>query len=124
MAFGFVRLGVVAALVLQGLALGREAAESWPEFRGPTGQGASSATDVPITWSATSNVLWRSEIPGQGWSSPVVAQGRIYLTTAVAGADGASVSLRALCLNASDGALLWNCEVFAPDAGSVKLLPK
>lgn len=98
----------------------RGAAGLWPEFRGPTGQGTSSATNIPLTWNATSNVLWRVEVPGRGWSSPVVAQGRIYLTTAATGAEGAEVSLRALCFSAADGTLLWNSQVFQPEAGSAE----
>ena len=45
----------------------------WPEFRGPTGQGTSTATDLPVVWSATTNVIWKQAIPGLGWSSPVLA---------------------------------------------------
>src|SRR5262245_21673631 len=46
------------------------AATDWPEFRGPTGQGLSHAKNVPIHWSTTSNVVWKTAIPGDGWSSP------------------------------------------------------
>lgn len=94
----------------------------WPQFRGPTGQGISSATNVPLHWSATSNIVWKSAIPGRGWSSPVPAEGRVYLTAAVGGADGAPVSLRALCVNATDGAILWNVEVLQPDPSSAKTI--
>ena len=96
------------------------AADSWPEFRGPTGQGISAATNVPVVWSATNNVLWQKEIPGQGWSSPVVDRGRVYLTTAEAGTGGPGVSLRALCVDATDGALLWNSQVFEAEDSSAK----
>jgi len=47
-------------------------AENWPRFRGPTGQGVSSETGVPLHWSATENIAWKTAIPGEGWSSPVV----------------------------------------------------
>src|SRR5437016_5951048 len=109
------------AAILSGLvlaaALAHGAADSWPEFRGPTGQGISSATNVPVRWSTTNNVVWRTEIPGQGWSSPVVAQGRIYLTTALAG-NGGTVSLEALCINAADGTMRWTSKVFEAEASS------
>ncbi len=98
------------------------AANDWPEFRGPGKQGISAAVNVPITWSATSNIQWKVEIPGRGWSSPVVSKGRVYLTTAVSGSEGSPVSLRALCLDASNGALLWNSEVLEPDPSAAKAM--
>src|SRR5205085_11596622 len=76
-------------------------AEDWPEFRGPTGQGLSSATGVPVKWDTRHNVAWKREIPGQGWSSPVVVGGRVYLTTAV-GPVGGALSLHALCVDARE----------------------
>lgn len=47
-------------------------AENWPCFRGPTRQGISHEKDIPIEWSQTSNIVWKTPIPGIGWSSPVV----------------------------------------------------
>ncbi len=91
------------------------AASDWPQFRGPTGQGISAATNLPVFWSATSNVVWKTPIPGQGWSSPVLAKNKIYLTTAITGTNDSSVSLRALCLDAITGKILWNEEVLQPD---------
>ncbi len=59
-------------------------ANEWRQFRGPTGQGlAADAKNLPSTWSETENVLWKSEIPGRGWSSPVFAGSTIWLTTAI-----------------------------------------
>ena len=106
---------------LSGGAVSAAEAGEWPQFRGPTGQGISYATNVPLHWSATSNVVWKTGIPGRGWSSPVMADGRLYLTTAVGGADAASVSLRALCVNAIDGAILWNIEVLQPEPSTQRL---
>ena len=58
-------------------------ADEWPQFRGPSGDGISDAKDLPSEWSQTENVAWKTEIFGKGWSSPVVADGQIWLTTAV-----------------------------------------
>jgi hypothetical protein len=44
----------------------------WPQFRGPDGQGHSTEPGLPLTWSETENVAWRTPIDGLGWSSPVV----------------------------------------------------
>src|SRR5256885_15201511 len=79
----------------------------WPQFRGPGGQGISNARNVPVNWSSSSNIAWRADIPGRGWSSPVLHHGRLYVTTAVMSAEKGNPSLRALCLDASSGKILW-----------------
>ena len=60
-----------------------EAAEQWPQFRGADGSGVVENDALPDTWSATENVAWKTEIPGRGWSSPVVWGNRVFLTTVV-----------------------------------------
>jgi outer membrane protein assembly factor BamB len=99
---------------------GAAAAESWPQFRGPTGQGVSPSTGLPVEWSPTKNVAWKQAIPGRGWSSPVVDGGRVYLTTAVPVGSPAvnNQSLRALCLDAATGKILWQQEVFHQDGAT------
>lgn len=83
-------------------------AENWPQFRGPTRQGISAETGLPLRWSSTSNITWKTPIPGESWSSPIVWGDRIFVTTATE--QGASC--RVLCLNCADGKLLWDKEVF------------
>src|ERR1700722_8889549 len=58
------------------------AADLWPEFRGPGAQGISTATNIPVRWNAATNIAWKVAVPGKGWSSPIVADGKIYLTSA------------------------------------------
>lgn len=89
-------------------------AANWPQFRGPGGQGHAVATGLPVSWSPTSHVAWKVPVAGKGWSSPVIQDGRVYLTTAVAEADGGQddQSLRAICLDTTSGKTLWNVEVF------------
>ena len=72
---------------------------------------------LPTIWSPDKNVAWKQEIPGKGWSSPVVAGGRVYLTTAVPG-DGGDQSLRTLCLDAAKGNIAWNKEIFHQDGAN------
>jgi outer membrane protein assembly factor BamB len=96
---------------------------AWPEFRGPTGQGHSSASSLPLHWGPDRNVAWKVPIPGKGWSSPIVCGGTIFLTTAVpldgkGGGDGPQ-SLRALGLDARSGAVKWNVEVFRHDGAEI-----
>ena len=95
------------ALVMVAAAAAPLCAEDWPRFRGPTGQGISHETGVPSEWSATSNIAWKTPIPGEGWSSPVVSGDRVFLTAAT---DGGR-SYRALCLDAATGAVRWDTEV-------------
>ena len=92
-------------------------ADDWPEFRGPTGQGHAAAKDLPVEWGKDKNVAWTTPIPGLGWSSPVVVGGRVYLSTAVSvkGSSKGDQSLRATCLDAGSGKILWDKEVFHQD---------
>src|ERR1051325_8731963 len=89
-------------------------AEDWPQFRGPTGQGISQSHHLPVEWSETKNVAWKTAIPGLGWSSPVIVNGHISPPTAGAGNGQNSYSLRALALDPASGSIQWNVEVFAP----------
>ena len=108
----------VALAALASLMVFTLGAHDWPEFRGPTGQGHSPAKDVPIRWSATENVAWKTAITGGGWSSPVLVNGRLYLTTAKSGEGAKGLQLIALCLDARDGTVLWSTNVFSPEDGS------
>jgi outer membrane protein assembly factor BamB len=78
-----VRLPVV--VVMAALVAARVGAASgvWPGFRGPSANGLAASGDAPLTWSTTENVRWAVEVPGRGWSSPIVWNGRVYLTTAI-----------------------------------------
>jgi len=82
--------------------------ENWPGFRGPTGQGTSHETNLPLTWSLHKNLAWRSQVPGIGWSSPIVWEDRVFLTSATV--DGTSCHI--LCLDVANGHLAWDKEVF------------
>lgn len=84
----------------------------WPQFRGPGGQGQASVVSLPTTWSENSNVIWKTPIPGLGWSSPVIAGDQIWVTTALD--DGQS--LRAVCVDRNTGKIVHNVEVFAPES--------
>ncbi|MBL9164589.1 MAG: PQQ-binding-like beta-propeller repeat protein [Planctomycetaceae bacterium] len=55
----------------------------WTQFRGPGGQGDVGHVVLPLRWSETEGIKWKTALPGRGWSSPVIADGKIWLTTAV-----------------------------------------
>ena len=59
------------------------AQDRWPQFRGPGARGVSAASGLPTQWSTTENVAWVADLPGLGWSSPVVWDDTVYVTTVV-----------------------------------------
>ena len=126
------RFLLAAACSLPWAAFSASAAD-WPQFRGGPALGHAPAARIPLTWSNDSNLAWRTPIPGSGWSQPVVAGGRIYVTTAVSGGNDRpkntssgvmdfstlgrpslpknAVEWRVLCLDPKDGRVLWSRTV-------------
>jgi len=99
---------LASVLILSGFLSGLlRAGESWPQFRG-LASGHTEVKDLPLTWSETEHVKWKTPLPGEGWSSPVVANNQIWMTTALD--NGAS--LHALCCDLATGKLLMDVEVF------------
>jgi outer membrane protein assembly factor BamB len=94
------------------------AGENWPEFRGPTADGHSDSAGVPLTWSETENVAWKTPIHGRGWSSPVVWGAQVWLTTATE--DGRK--LFAVCVDRATGEIVHDRQVF--DVEEPELIPK
>jgi outer membrane protein assembly factor BamB len=89
-----------AALVLP-LAL-PAAGEDWHNWRGPHFNGSATAANLPVSWSDTEGVVWRTRLPGQSAATPAVAGGRVYLT-----AIDQELRLWAMCLDRASGAILW-----------------
>ena len=83
----------------------------WPQFRGPDGQGHSDAKGIPVEWSEEKNVKWKMPVPGQGFSSPVISGGQIWMTSS----EMEGKSLHAICLDLATGNLLHNIEVITTD---------
>lgn len=105
----FARVACLLALTLFAKRVCAEA--EWPQFRGPDGQGNATPEKLVDRWSETENIRWKSELPGQGWSSPVVDGDQIWLTTAT----DEGRSLRALRIRRSDGKVTRNVEIFRRD---------
>src|SRR6185369_15760327 len=104
---------------------------NWAQWRGPGSQGISPETDLPVVWSPTQNVKWKTAIPGRGHSSPIIWGDRIFLTTSLEGEiipDAKAVkhklegedyvhpdsvganhrhTLQVLCLDRRTGGILW-----------------
>ncbi len=84
------------------------AADNWPQFRGPNGTGHSGSTGLPVTWSETQNIVWKTPIHDRGWSSPVVWGNQVWLTTARP--DGKE--LFAVCVDRTTGKIVHDLKVF------------
>ena len=78
----FIPTSATLALTLFALAAAPAVAQDWPQFRGPTGDGCAVAKNLPERWGGFDAPAWQTEIPGSGWSSPIVVAGRIWLTSA------------------------------------------
>src|ERR1043166_387014 len=93
------------------------AVPDWPEFRGPHGDGHATASGnaktagVPVHWSETENIKWKTEIPYRGWSTPVIMDGLVWLTTATE--DGHDFF--AICVEAGSRKVRVNKKIFHSD---------
>ena len=95
-----------AAIALAALALPAEA--QWPEFRGPHGTATSSSSALALAWSEEKNVVWKTAIHGRGWSSPVIQDRQIWLTTATD--DGRELS--AIAIDLDSGQIVHDLPLF------------
>ncbi|MFH1923072.1 MAG: PQQ-binding-like beta-propeller repeat protein [Planctomycetota bacterium] len=82
--------------------------ENWPQFRGPHGDGHADSAHPPRTWSETSNIAWKTPIHGRGWSSPVIWEDQIWVTTATEGGR----RLFAVCIDRDSGEVVHDIHVF------------
>lgn len=93
------------------LSLPLSAADSWTDFRGPSQDGHVDASELPLTWSESENVTWKTELPLLGLSSPIVIDNQVWLTTATE--DGHAYYV--LCVDATTGEILTNEKLFHSD---------
>lgn len=84
------------------------AAENWPQFRGPAGDGSSDAKGLPVQWSETENVKWKVPIHDKGWSSPVIWGNDLWLTTA----SSNGTALFVLTVDKSTGKVIRDVKLF------------
>ena len=82
-----------------------------PQFRGPDGEGHSTEKHLPLTWSESENIRWKTDIEGLGWSTPSISGAEVWLTTSLN--DGKS--LRVICLDKDSGKERHNIEIFHHD---------
>jgi len=108
------RLSFAALAVL---ACSMSLAADWDRFRGPDGAGTAEVSGLPTTWSDSENVIWRTELPGPGTSSPVIVGDRVFMTSYTGygideAAPGEQSALRRqlVCVDRKDGKILWMRE--------------
>ena len=106
-------LGTLASLLLAPVG-----SADWFQFRGPEGQGVSMAKNIPLKWGLERGVAWKKKLPGKGWSSPVIGEGKVVMT--VARQEGEEVSLGVVALKVESGELVWKQDLFSPGAAEVR----
>ncbi|MCF7957246.1 MAG: PQQ-like beta-propeller repeat protein [Phycisphaerae bacterium] len=101
-------IGVISSM--SQMAFGSE----WPGFRGPGGQGVSKATDLPVNWDDSKNLVWKKAMPGYGSSSPIALGDKLYVTcysghgTKESSGNIEDLRLHTLCINAKNGDIIWD----------------
>jgi outer membrane protein assembly factor BamB len=114
-----IHLSLLAWSLTQGLVRAESAEDRfWPQWRGPLATGAAPYADPPLTWSETNNVKWKTPIPGEGDSTPIVWGNRVFILSAIATGKKPDVLVAAdspneiyqwivICLDRSQGKVLW-----------------
>jgi outer membrane protein assembly factor BamB len=103
------------------VAAAQTAAPEWPQWRGPFNTGMARGT-APLRWDDTTNVRWKTAIPGRGHSTPVVAGGRLFLTTAVPTGRGTPPPGPGRAGGGADAGLEHRFELLAVDRGTGRIL--
>lgn len=88
-------------------AISETQAQNWPGWRGPNGDGTSVETSLPVKWDSVTNVAWKVTVPGSGYSSPVVYNERLFITSALQNTQEKVL----LCYDNRNGKLLWQRTV-------------
>ncbi|HMJ90696.1 MAG TPA: PQQ-binding-like beta-propeller repeat protein, partial [Candidatus Acidoferrum sp.] len=91
------------------LAANISCAENWPQWRGPRLDGTSTETNVPVHWSATSNIAWKVAMPGLGHASPIIWGDQVFTVTALPETQERVL----LALNRKDGKVAWKQSVLS-----------
>ncbi len=86
----------------------------WPAFRGPGRSGKIEGVQLPTRWSDDQNIRWQVDLPGSGWSSPIVVDQTIYLTSAVEAESSGNQRLILMKLDAESGQVMWQLDLFQP----------
>src|SRR5215813_7397891 len=80
-------LQLIALFIVSWFAVSVSDNDRWPQFRGPQSIGVAEDPQLPDKWNATENVAWKTDIPGSGWSSPIVWGDKIFVTSVISTGD-------------------------------------
>ncbi|MBM4094120.1 MAG: hypothetical protein FJ276_32645, partial [Planctomycetes bacterium] len=115
-------LGMAMTAIVEPQSVGQGGSQNgdWSQFRGPGGLGISGQKGLPLTWGAEKNVVWKTELPGPGASSPITVGERIFVTcytgygvNSQEPGEVAELRRHLLCINRADGRIVWNREIKA-----------
>jgi len=115
-------------MLVVGLLAQSASADDWPQFRGPGGLGVSGAKNLPVTWSETENLIWKTAMPGSGSSSPIALGGKLYVTCYSGyGLDQGQgemedLALHLVCVDGRSGRIIWDRKIkpVLPESKSVR----
>jgi len=118
----------ICSMLVLGLLARTSLAEDWPQFRGPGSLGISQAKNLPVTWSDTENLIWKTVMPGSGSSSPIALDGKLYVTCYSSyGLDQdrgkmEDLAFHVVCINGGKGTIIWDkkIEPVRPESKSVR----
>ena len=108
--FKIILLSAMAGLWVQSALFAQD--QNWTHFRGTGLNAVSESVNPPTQWSEANNIRWKTDLEGKGWSSPVVLDNQIWLTTA--SDDGKKMN--GVCLDFNSGKVLFNILLFTPDS--------
>jgi len=122
----FARLSVLTFSCFVTLINIAAAADPWPSFRGPTDDGIAQSTVAPTTWDRQTNIAWRTELPGQGWSSPVIGDGIIYVSAAIPRSDDptSDYDLALILVSVDSGEVIRVSNLIAQEGKSAAAIHK
>ncbi len=127
------KTGFLWLLVLGSLSGDDLVAADWPRFRGPHGAATTDETGLPLAWSDSENIVWKTPLPGFGASSPIHVKGRVFVTAYSGYGLGTrhrgrqeDLRLHLVCVNPADGKILWDKNVPArlPEREYQRFLPE
>ncbi len=118
----------ICSIFIIGFLVQTTLADDWPQFRGPDSLGVSKAKNLPVTWSDTENLIWKTAMPGSGSSSPIALGGKLYLTCYSGygldqdGGKMEDLAFHLVCIDGRSGAILWDKRIkpVLPESKSVR----
>lgn len=115
---------IVLIAFLSVMYVGNSAKANWPRWRGPLATGVAPKGNPPLTWSETENIKWKIAVPGEGTSSPIIWEDKLFFQTAVltgqtapattggmSQTPGGTYSFDLVCLDRTTGEILWQKAV-------------